>query len=86
MTLFATFLHSAIYTQSVPRHKPAFHERTTLNAAPTSPSTRNRVSVHPDIGCESWTLRKNEEAGLDAFEMKVLRKILRVSWTAKKTN
>ena len=37
-------------------------------------------------GCESWTLRKNEETRLDAFEMKVLRRILRVSWTAKKTN
>jgi len=36
--------------------------------------------------CESWTLRKNEETHLDAFEMKGLRKILRVSWTAKKTN
>jgi len=37
-------------------------------------------------GCESWTLRKNEETRLDAFEMKRLRMILRVSWTAKKTN
>ena len=37
-------------------------------------------------GCESWTLRKNEETRLDAFEMKGLRKIMRVSWTAKKTN
>jgi len=37
-------------------------------------------------GCESCTLRKNEETRLDAFEMKGLRKILRVSWTAKKTN
>jgi len=36
--------------------------------------------------CESWTLRKNEETRLDTFEMKGLRKILRVSWTAKKTN
>jgi len=34
-------------------------------------------------GCESWTLRRNEETRLDAFEMKGLRKILRVSWTAK---
>jgi len=33
-----------------------------------------------------WTLGKNEETRLDAFEMKGLRKILRVSWTAKKTN
>ena len=30
-------------------------------------------------GCESWTLRKNEETCLDAFEMKGLRKILWVS-------
>jgi len=37
-------------------------------------------------GCESWTLRKNEETRLDAFEMKGLRKILQVSWTSKKTN
>jgi len=29
---------------------------------------------------------KNEETSLEAFEMKGLRKILRVSWTAKKTN
>jgi len=33
-------------------------------------------------GCESWTFRKNEETRLDAFEMKGLRKILRVSSTA----
>ena len=37
-------------------------------------------------GCESWTLRKNEEIRLDAFEMKGQRKILRVLWTSKKSN
>jgi len=37
-------------------------------------------------GCESWTLRKDEETRLDGFEMKGLRKIRWVSWTAKKTN
>ena len=37
-------------------------------------------------GCESWTLGKNEETRLDAFEMKGLRKLLWVSRTAKKTN
>ena len=34
-------------------------------------------------GCESWTLRKNEETCLDTFDMKRLRKILRVSRTAQ---
>jgi len=33
-----------------------------------------------------WTLRKNAETRLDAFELKGLRKILQVSWTATKTN
>jgi len=37
-------------------------------------------------GCESWTLRKNEETRLDAFEVKGLGKILLVSRTAKKAN
>jgi len=37
-------------------------------------------------GCESGTLRKNEETRLDAFETKGREKKLRVSWTAKKTN
>jgi len=37
-------------------------------------------------GCETWTLRINKETRLDAFKIKGLRKILRVSWTAKKTN
>jgi len=38
------------------------------------------------ISVRHWTLKKNEETRLDAFEMKGLRKILRVSWTAKKSN
>jgi len=37
-------------------------------------------------GCETWRLRKNEETRLDSYEMKGLRKILWISWTAKKTN
>ena len=39
-----------------------------------------------NIRFERWTLRKNEETCLDASEMKGLRRMLRVSWTAKKTN
>jgi len=50
--------------------------------------TNGRASIWPvaTYGCESWTLRKNEQTRLYALEMKGLRKILRVSWTAKKTN
>jgi len=35
-------------------------------------------------GCESWTLRKNEETRLDAFAVKGLRRILRVPWKTSK--
>ena len=37
-------------------------------------------------GCESWTIENDEEKRLGAFEMKALKKIMGVSWTAKKTN
>ena len=45
-----------------------------------------RVWPVATYGCESWTLGNNEETRLDAFEMKGLRRMLRISWTAKKTN
>ena len=54
---------------------------------PSVSLTRNVIIVLiATYGYESWTLRKNEETRLVTFEMKGLRKILRVSWTAKKTN
>ena len=37
-------------------------------------------------GCEAWTLKKEEERRIQAFENKCLRKILRVPWTKKLTN
>ncbi|XP_023235101.1 uncharacterized protein LOC111634534, partial [Centruroides sculpturatus] len=37
-------------------------------------------------GCESWTLRKKERKMIDAFELWVWRRLLRVPWTEKKTN
>ena len=37
-------------------------------------------------GCEGWTLKKSDESRIEAFEMKGLRQILRVSWTARKNN
>jgi len=32
-------------------------------------------------GCESWTLKKNEEDIIQAFENKCVRKLMRISWT-----
>jgi len=58
-------------------------QHTDFNENTTNESASVAVAIY---ACESWTRRKNEEARLDAFEIKGLRKILRVSWTAKKTN
>ena len=37
-------------------------------------------------GCESWTIKRTEHWGIDAFELWCWRRLLRVSWTAMKFN
>ena len=37
-------------------------------------------------GCESWTLKKVEHRRIDAFELWCWRRLLRVSWTARRSN
>ena len=37
-------------------------------------------------GCESWTIKKAEHQRIDAFEQWCWRRILRVLWTAKRSN
>ena len=37
-------------------------------------------------GCESWTIRKAEHQKIDAFELWCWRRLLRVPWTAKRSN
>ena len=37
-------------------------------------------------GCESWTLKKAEHQRIDAFELWCWRRLLRVPWTARRSN
>ena len=37
-------------------------------------------------GCESWTIKKAEHQRIDAFELWCWRRLLRVSWTARRSN
>ena len=37
-------------------------------------------------GCESWTIKKAEHWRIDAFELGCSRRLLRVPWTAKRSN
>ena len=37
-------------------------------------------------GCESWTVKKAEHQKIDAFELWCWRRLLRVPWTARRSN
>ena len=37
-------------------------------------------------GCESWTVKKAEHRRMDAFELWCWRRLLRVPWTARRSN
>ena len=37
-------------------------------------------------GCESWTIKKDERRRIDAFELWCWRRLLRVPWTARRSN
>ena len=47
-----------------------------------------KVMVFPVVmyGCESWTVKKAEHRRIDAFEMWCWRRLLRVPWTARRSN
>ena len=47
-----------------------------------------KVMVFPVVmyGCESWTVKKAEHRRTDTFEMWCWRRLLRVPWTARRSN
>ena len=47
-----------------------------------------KTMVFPLImyGCESWTIKKAERQRIDAFELCCWRRLLRVPWTARRSN
>ena len=47
-----------------------------------------KAMVFPGVlyGCESWTIKKAECQRTDAFELWYWRRLLRVSWTARRSN
>ena len=48
----------------------------------------DKAIVFPVVmyGCESWTVKKAECRGIDAFELWCWRRLLRVPWTARRSN
>ena len=47
-----------------------------------------KAKVFPVVlyGCESWTIKKAEHQIIDAFELWCWRRLLRVPWTARRSN
>ena len=47
-----------------------------------------KATVFPVVmyGCEIWTIKKAEHQGIDAFELWCWRRLLRVPWTAGRSN
>ena len=47
-----------------------------------------KAMVFPVVmyGCESWTVKKAERRRIDAFELFCWKRLLRVPWTAKRSN
>ena len=47
-----------------------------------------KAMVFPVVmcGCESWTVKKAEHRRIDAFELWCWRRLLRVPWTARRSN
>ena len=47
-----------------------------------------KAMVFPVVmyGCERWTIKKAERRRIDAFELWCWRRLLRVSWTARRSN
>ena len=47
-----------------------------------------KAKVFPVVmyGCESWTIKKDEHRRVDAFELWCWRRLLRIPWTARRSN
>ena len=47
-----------------------------------------KAMVYPVVmyGCENWTIKNAEHKRIDAFELCCWKRVLRVSWTARKSN
>ena len=71
--------------------KPTTNLDSILKSRDITLSTKVRLvkaMVFPVVmyGCESWTIKKAEHQRIDAFELWCWRRLLRVPWTARRSN
>ena len=54
--------------------------------ADKGPSSQSMVFPVVMCGCESWTIKKTESPKIDTFELSCWKRLLRVLWTARRSN
>ena len=79
------------YKRQVPRIAQATDSSFHIISIRDGLSTKVRLvkaMVFPVVmyGCESWTIKKAEHQRIDAFELWCWRRLLRVPWTARRSN
>ena len=80
----------SFFTQ-LPSKRNSPHPQTSLSLPSVQYATKVRMvkaMVFPLVmyGCESWTIKKAEHRRTDAFELWCWRRLLRVPWTARRSN
>ena len=75
------------------QHNQPLPKSSRPSGSPTLPSGIKvfhlvKAMVFPVViyGCESWTIKKAEHQRIDAFELWCWRRLLRVPWTARRSN
>ena len=78
-------IHGAAKSRTQPSH---FHFHLHQSSSCLLVAIKVKAVVFPVVlyGCESWTVKKAEHWKFDAFELWCLRRLLRVPWTARRSN
>ena len=79
------------YWSGVPLPSPMTNRESILKSRDITLPTKVhlvKAMIFPVVmyGCESWTIKKAECRRMDAFELWCWRRLLRVPWTAKRSN
>ena len=92
--IFFPIQKTSFRTKSLSFNKVHFHSLyldSILNSRDITLATKFHIvkaMVFPVVmyGCESWTIKKAECQRIDAFELWCWRRLLRVSWTARRSS
>ena len=79
------------YWSGVPLPSPITNLESILKSRDITSSTKVclvKAMVFPVViyGCESWTVKKAEHQRIDAFELWCWRRLLRISWTTRRSS